>query len=187
MTKMRATAAIALLAAALAGPATAATISNVQGVVREGNSHAAGTPAADIQVNDFNGALGDPLLELIGDTTIYGYVLHQGATTFTDAWAIDFGTGYYDTVFNWNKNSTNFDGELTVNGVIYTLGASGSIALGNLTGVVSFLLDPIAGSFAPNESTFYSLEMSEVPLPAGAVLLLSGLAGLAVARRRKTA
>jgi hypothetical protein len=53
--------------------------------------------------------------------------------------------------------------------------------------VVSFVVDPRAGIYAPSpdEVATWDLQLTAVPLPAGGWLLLSGLAGLCALRRRK--
>lgn len=179
---------------AFAGAASAATISNVSGVVYEGGvSPEVGAPAADIVLGDFNTALGDPILEIVGDSEIYGGVAHRdtAAAKFMDGWTMDFGSAAYDLVFTWAKTSADFDGQLVVDGVSTALGGAGSINIGTYSGVTSFLVDPIFGVFTdnPDEVATWNLTAvnaaAPVPLPAGGALILTGLASFAAVRRRK--
>ena len=50
------------------------------------------------------------------------------------------------------------------------------------TGIKSFFLDVVSGGF---DNITFEPELSQVPLPAGAPLLLAGLGALAITRRRK--
>lgn len=181
------------VASAVALPASAATFDNVKGVVIEGGvAPAPSAPPPGLEIGDFNSAPGNPLLNVIGDTQIYGGVAHRFPGEYTDAWAMDFGTNVYELVFNWVKTSTDFDGQIVVNGVSTELSDSGSINLGRYTGLVTFDVDPIYGLFSPTRSNLRShevatwdLQVAAVPLPAGLVLMLSGLAGFGVMRRRQ--
>ncbi|MDW3221769.1 MAG: VPLPA-CTERM sorting domain-containing protein [Paracoccaceae bacterium] len=181
------------IAAAIASPSSAATFNNVKGVVIEGGvAPAASAPPPGLKIGDFNSAPGNPLLNVVGDTQIYGGVAHRFPGEYTDAWAMDFGTNVYDIVFNWVKKSRDFDGQILVNGVSTELSESGSLSLGRYTGLVTFDVDPIYGLFSPTRSNgrshevaTWDLQVSTVPLPAGVVLMLSVLAGFGIMRRRK--
>ncbi|WP_425091329.1 VPLPA-CTERM sorting domain-containing protein [Tropicimonas sp. S265A] len=175
------------VAVALATPTTASTV--VFGVVHEGGiAPAASAPSPDITLGDFNATAGDPLLTVVGDVSIWGGVAHSKKSKYTDAWAMDFGTDVYNGTFNWQNTRKNpFDGILKVGAATFDLGDSGSIKLSGLTGVIQFEVDPRAGIYkpSPREVATWDLQLSQVPLPAGGWLMLSGLAGLGALRRLK--
>jgi len=184
---------IALGASAVA--AQAATIPNVSGNVCEGGvkpAAASGCPTT-VNLGDFNSIVTDPTLEIVGDTRIWGGVAHRNTSLnrYEDNFTLDLGTDRYVATFNWQAVSANFDGEIVVGGTTYsftTPPSTGSIDLGVLTGNgITFLINPIAGVFPdrPGEVGTWDLELSQVPLPAGAVLLMTALGGLGVARRAK--
>lgn len=152
-----------------------------------------GAPAASPgqSFGDFSNAVGSPVLELTGDLALYGGVTHNGGggNKWRDGWTMDFGSSAYNVVFNWQPTTSVFDGELVVGTTTYILGMTGlTIDLGTLSGVVSFLVDPIAGSsLSTKESAHWDVQATAVPIPAGGVLLLGGLVGLAFFRNRKKA
>lgn len=191
---------VLIIANTLSAPVAAATFNNVSGVVIEGGAPIArNAPRTGLVIGDFDPNLGAPLLNVVGNTSIFGGVNHRFAGSFTDPWSIDFGTGVYNAVFNWSKTSRNFDGQFLLNGVSILLGTGGSLNLGNLTGLNTFEVDPTFGIFTPSrlragrngtfeDATwdFQATLVEPVPLPAGIVLMLSGLAGFAYIRRRQT-
>ncbi|WP_222869619.1 hypothetical protein ROLI_011000 [Roseobacter fucihabitans] len=184
---------------ALVLPAAATTIGNVAGVYDESAKARSNGPITATQLRDFDETGGDPLLEIVGNTHIFGFVAHRAnfsGSRFTDKWAMDFGTDTYNVVFRWDAFANynvpvEFDGRFGMNNVYTDLGTNGVLKLGNLTGLVSFDLDPIHGNFrsTKDERAVWDIKaekVSAIPLPAGAVLLMTGLAGLAFARRRRT-
>lgn len=184
-----------LIAAAAPFAAQEAAAVPVSGVAHEaggpGVNPAAPAASPGQSFGDFSNAVGSPVLELTGDLALYGGVTHNGGggNKWRDGWTMDFGTSTYNVVFNWQPTTDAFDGELVVGATTYILGMTGlTIDLGPLSGVVSFLVDPIAGSIlSEKESAHWDVQATAVPLPAGGVLLLGGLAGLAFFRKRKTA
>lgn len=172
---------------ATAGPLSAATL--VSGVVYEGGvAPASHAPAPDLRLGDFDATPGNPLLVVAGDVSLWGGVAHRRASRYTDAWAMDFGTGAFEATFNWqNTRSNPFDGLLRVGDARYALGNGGTLHLGTLSGLVQFEVDPRVGIFGPDpdEVATWDLQVTAVPLPAGGWLMLTGLAGLGLMRRRK--
>lgn len=179
-----------LVAAAmtLGAPVMASTI--YSGTINESQGNNPDGAGAEFTLSDFNTSVGDPTLTIGGDTTIFGYVAHQANSTsnWLDGWSMDFGSETYAGVFNWDRVSDVFEGTLTVGSTVYTIDdvAGGTIDLGDLTGLVSFSLDPVAGTHTGGERATWdlSVSVSAVPLPAGAFLMLSGLAGFAAMRRK---
>ena len=187
-----ATAALGLTVASTAG---ATTHSNVSGQVCEGGvpPAAASLCNAGLVLGDFNSAVADPTLEIVGDTRIWGGVAHRTTTTYQDNWTMDFGSDVYKGVFSWQPVSELFDASLTVGGglpyiITTTVNALGdSFSIGNLTGLVTFSLDATYGplSHNPDQVATWDLQVSQVPIPAGGLLLLTAMGGLGFARRRK--
>ena len=202
-----------IFAFGIAGAASAVTYQNVQGVAWEGGPSLGSAPAvsAGQDFGDFGTRVGSPILEVTHDLELYGAVRVRSGhpTSYRDGWTFDFGTGIYDGIFNWADSGAGrrsfFDGQLLVNGVQYLLGNSGSYTLSGLTGEVTFLVDPIFNHLrriqtgtssqrrARDEVATWNVQLTQieapapVPLPAGAVLLLGALGGLAVMRRRTKA
>jgi hypothetical protein len=108
---------------------------------------------------------------------------------------MDFGADQYKVVFTWEGfdnpgKPVLFDGRFGVNGVYSNLGVSGILDLGTLTGRVEFDLDPIFGIYSTTHDEkavwdISAIKISAVPVPAGVILLATGLAGLVTVRRRK--
>ena len=178
-----------------AGSASAATFSNVSGLVCEGGVSPANTSGCPggVVIGDFDSVIDDPTLEIVGDTHIFGGIAHRTGSQFSDNWTMDFGASSYEGTFNWQAVSELFDGTLTVGGVAYEittgpLGAivDGTFSVGTLSGIVEFVFDSTTGAlpFDPDQVATWDLEVAQVPLPAGAVLLLTAMGALGVSRRR---
>ena len=192
--KSVALAAATLTVLSFASSAFAATV--VSGDVCEGGVKPANSSPCPTSQNlgDFNSDPNNPTLVLSGDTHIWGGVAHREKGKYKDNWAVDFGTSTFAGVFNWQAVTTNFDGELTVGGTTYSFSTAdlgtptgGSIDLGPLSGQMIFILDATAGNFShdPDEVATWDMQLSQVPLPAGLPLMLAGMGGLALLRRRK--
>ncbi len=167
--------------------AQAATV--VSGVIYEGGvGPAKHAPKADKRLGDFDAKPENDFLIVVDDISIWGGVAHSRKSRYTDAWTMDFGTKTYKGVFNWqNVEKNRFDGALIIDGETTMLEGSGSVSLTGLTGVVVFEVDPRVGKYGPKprEAATWDLQLVTAPLPAGAWLMLAGLAGLGWMRRAK--
>lgn len=191
---------LALAAALLAFPLATAEKAHaipVSGNVTEGgpnfpNPDSNGLPI-DHALGDFSNGTGAPLLELTGDTTIFGTVRHRNSTQYKDGWTMDFGAELYNVMFSWMpfSDKVGFDGNFNYGtaGPLTSFGfnGSGSSWIGTFTGTWLFQVDPIAGVIAPTEDGYWTVKATVVPLPAGGILLLTALGGLAAFRARKKA
>ena len=140
---------------------------------------------------DFNTDVANPGLTIGGDVAIYGYVAHKAGSDskWTDGWTMDFGSDLYQVDFSWTRLSDVFNGVLSVGSTDYALAdvANSALDLGQVTGSVTFHLDPVAGGYDGAERGSWILEATEIvpaPLPAGGVALMTGLAAFAAMRRK---
>ncbi|ABD53844.1 VPLPA-CTERM sorting domain-containing protein [Jannaschia sp. CCS1] len=188
-------ASLATCAALLIAPmAQAVTYSNISGVVHENLVPSSAPDAAPGQVlGDWGTDPNRVTLEIVGDTTIYGGLVHANTARnqYLDAWTMDFGTDIYDVSFSWIGSTggryTPFDGSFAVNGASTDVGSQGMLTYADLTGRVTFIFNPIHGQSAPREQARWILEarqISPVPLPAGGLLLAGALGAAALARRK---
>lgn len=145
------------------------------------------------QLNPNTGTI--PSFELAGSSTIFGTIAHQSASNFKDAWEMTI-TKVTSIVFGWQPHDLgdDFDGTFKIegNGTSIPLFTFGGTTFGNSMfiaslnpGTYNFTVDATAAGTAPQEGHWKVNAV--VPLPAGGILLLTALGGLAAFRARKKA
>ncbi|MEM8795945.1 MAG: VPLPA-CTERM sorting domain-containing protein [Pseudomonadota bacterium] len=125
-----------------------------------------------------------------GEAWILGGVRGQNQDEFADNFTLQ-GSGTFELTLELLGifEGEAFDADWTQGGIeigeLDTVGdvLTATISLGT-NGTSLFSLDAAGGDVADGSFGQYKLTVTAVPLPAGAVLLLTGLAGLAFARRR---
>lgn len=190
--------ALALITAASAGAATltyATTIDAQRGVVDPARD-----TAARANVNNALGAPDDLFYTMgFGGTAVLGF----GETFYQDAtvWEVTFQPGLsgdHDEAVEVYVGSSYVDGSFDISSFTFVGTISNKLAqLGQTLsfsgGPFSYLaLVDVTQSLFPASSSFDGFDLnavgvSPVPLPAGGLLLLAAIGGLAAARRRKAA
>ncbi|WP_306144378.1 VPLPA-CTERM sorting domain-containing protein [Roseibium sp. MMSF_3412] len=191
---------LALAAALLAFPLASAEKAHaipVSGNVTEGGPNFPNPDSnglvIDHALNDFSNGTGSPVLDLTGDTHIFGTVRHLNSTKHKDGWTMNFGATLYNVMFSWMpfSDQVGFDGNFNYGtaGPLTSFGfdGSGSQWIGVFSGTWKFQVDPIAGVIAPTEDGYWTVKATVVPLPAGGLLLLTALGGMALYRSRRKA
>jgi hypothetical protein len=207
MNKFVSVMAAAVTSVSMVGAAGATPIS---GIVEEGGpeGYYSGL-VADHTFGDFSNSTNTPLLEAVDDFTIYGSVWHRSATDYQDGWTMDFGSGEYELDFSW-QNVTDKDLDFVIR-IISAGGTSSYTGLSSLSffgyetaydsgtwdasgytfsGLWTIQIDPVYGQLPRGETMRWQLaatNVAPIPLPASALLLLGGLGGLALTRRRRNA
>lgn len=177
------------LTAAALGMALSVGAASAATVIYEGGGPGIqpGAAAPDVVMGDFGRNPASEIINVTGNTIVYGGILHRNARLYQDAWTFDFGTGIFDVVFDFFRTTASYNGLLTVNGTDdYALNDAGTINLGSMSGSATFLIDATAAG-QPRQRAHWSVTVAAVPLPAGGLLLLGGLGGLAMMRRRQFA
>lgn len=139
----------------------------------------------------------------VGDGTIFGGIRGQSNNLYADVFNL-LGNGFYrltlsslrftDPQGNVTTPASAFDATWSLGGTtigtisnVLTPAVTSLSTIADLSSLTLFNLDASGGDATGGNVMEYKLEIAAVPLPAGMLLLLSGLGGLALARRRKAA
>lgn len=170
---------------------TIASATTVSGTVEEGGpANDYNGLEANFSFGDFSDSVANPVLTVGGDLVLWGSVYNQNGTRFKDGWTMDFGSSVWNVSLDFQVLDGPVDILVQVQGldpfaIVAPEGAAGSTPSAKFTGVVTFLIDPTFGSENPEETITYQLNVAQVPLPAGLILLLTGLGGFVLTRSRK--
>lgn len=182
----------------MAMPALASTLNVSDGGTvcesfRQSTYTAASVGGCDARVRDLSNRAPGQILNFAGDATIYGYVADKKGTNntlFPDFARMIFSSAAKVTLTLFNTDSA-FDALVSLggqSGIVDAANTELTFLVG--AGQSNFFIDT-TGAGAVNSAkangSDYTIAVSEVPLPAGAVLLLTGFGGLTLLRRKKAA
>ncbi len=198
------------VAAAVALPlafAGAANAMPVTGDITEGGPSPRNTfPGADLAtpVGDFGQPDNRAFLELDGhNINIFGTIQHRNDNLYQDAWTMvvkkvteitffwaphEDKTGTFSGSFVSPFGVFNFGPAASAVGGPVDNSVTGSVVLGTLLPNVEYDFSVDATTWGtPREFGHWQVNATVVPLPAGGILLLTALGGMAVFRSRKKA
>ncbi|MEE4187848.1 MAG: VPLPA-CTERM sorting domain-containing protein [Roseobacter sp.] len=179
-------------AVGLSSAASSATYNNVFGVVHEGGAPLqSDRPLAGLIIGDTGNNPANVILNIAGPTQVYGGVARRDNRRWGDSFRLVLDQSYRVTL-DYAGQSTRFDGRTSFGDNSQIFNGTGSIVFGNFAaGTYDFFMDPrlpFSTTQRDREVGTYTLDVTPVPLPAGVLLMMTGLGGLAfMHRRRRTA